>query len=1109
MKRTAASLIALHLAAGMAVAQPALDAGFRSPPASAKPHTWWHWMNGNVSKPGITADLEAMKAAGLGGAQIFNPSEGIPEGPVKYNSPEWRGLVKFAAEEADRLGIELCFHNCAGWSSSGGPWVTPENAMQKVVVSEVKVKGGAAGTAALPQPATVAGYYRDIAVLAFPSAKEESFRIPNIGNKAMYGYEYGIRPSEEPIPAGAAIGKGSIVDLTGKMAADGKLAWGEKDLGAGEWTIVRFGSTPTGAVNAPSPASGRGLEVDKLSSEAFDAFWAGGPGLLLKDLGPLAGKSLNNCLVDSYEVGSQNWTPKMREEFRARRGYDPLPYLLVMTGRAVGDGLESERFLWDLRRTVGDLFADKYYSRFAARCKEAGLLSSTEPYDGPFECTQVARDADIVMGEFWTNGGMSSSCKLAASVAHVYGKTIVGAESYTAFPEVGKWMNTPANLKAVGDLMFTAGVNRDIIHRYAHQPWADVSPGMTMGQWGTHLERTTTWWPQAHAWFEYLARCQYMLQQGRFVADALIFAGDEAPNTPPFREDLKAAGWDYDACGGDILMQAVVKGGRLTLPSGMSYRVLALPDSRFMRPETAAKVRELVEAGATVVGSRPVKSPSLAGQPKADADVAAAAAAVWGDCDGVKVKSRAAGKGQIRCGEDLKETLATVVEGGADFLAAPAASGEKPSTAGGIAWIHRTTSAGEVYFLSNQKPRSVSMTCSFRAEGAPEFWRPEDGRTEPAAVWSVESGRTVVPVRLGPSGSVFVVLRQGAGGEHFASMKAPVDEREAKLPKVVVTKAMYEAVDGAGSADVTGKVRDMIAAGEYGVAATNGNFGDPSYMHVKRLRVEYTVDGAAKTVAIPENGVAHLVDIVIPDRPSAFEWSGAGGDRRLVAFRPGRYEFTDARGGPVAVVAPAAPKAVEVRGPWSVTFEPGRGAPPSAMLPALASLSKSEVPGIRYFSGAAVYTAEFEAAAIGPDLAARLDLGAVRDLAEVSLNGHDLGVWWRPPFSADVTAHLKPGKNTLTVKVTNTWVNRLIGDEQYADDCEWNGITIKAWPKWFDPASPHPLAARPSKERLTFTTWKHWHKDSPLPDSGLLGPVTVEFGARIKVEGSGAKPPSR
>lgn len=1071
------------------LAQPTLEDGFRDPPAVARPHTWWHWMNGNVSRAGITADLEAMKAAGLGGAQIFNPSENIPEGPVAYNSPQWRELVVFAAKEADRLGLELCFHNCAGWSSSGGPWVKPEHAMQTVVFSETKVKGGAKVKVDLPQPRTVAGYYKDIAVLAFPtpaSKAADEYRIPDIANKAMYGYAYGLQPAAPAngLPKGVEIPRDQIVDLTGKQ---------EWDAPEGNWTIVRFGHTPTGAVNAPSPASGRGLEVDKMSREAFDAFWAGGVAPLLKDAGPLVGKSLRNCLVDSYEVGSQNWTPRFREEFKNRRGYDMLPMLLVMTGRVVGGVDESERFLWDLRRTVGDLFADNYYSYFSEKCRQVGMISSVEPYDGPFECTQVARDADIVMGEFWTNGGMSVSCKLASSVAHTFGKPIAGAESFTAFPEVGKWMNTPANLKAVGDLMYTVGINRYIIHRYAHQPWTNVEPGMTMGQWGTHLERTTTWWPQAHAWFDYLARCQFMLQQGRFAADALVLSGEAAPNGTPTHDELKAAGYDYDVCGAEILLKRTsVKDGLLTLDSGMTYRLLVLPDTTFMTPELLAKIKDLVAAGATVVGPRPTRSPSLKGQPAADSAVAALAAELWDDCDGVKVKSHPFGSGAVHSGVSPLEVLHAIAP--PDFGAHLASGGPCQ-----LAWIHRTVGDNDIYFISNQKARALDVVCSFRGIGkSPRLAHAENGKIEDAAVWSFDNSRTAVPIRLEPAGSVFVILSRTTKttptAPTVASIKPPVDEKAPKIPAVVVTKAVYEAVDGAGGVDVTKKVAEIIETGEFAVPASNSLFGDPTYNHVKRLRVEYTVDGTPKNVTAAENTTARLIDVTIPYTPPAYRVRATAKGRELIAFTSGTYTLLDAKGRPSKLDTPTSPAAKLIAGPWSVKFQPGRGAPESIKLDALASLSKHDTPGVRYFSGTATYETTFELGQLPAGVVAELDLGGVRDLAEVSLNGHDLGVWWRPPFAADVTSHLKPGTNTLTIRVTNTWVNRLIGDEQFADDCEWNGITIKAWPKWFDASTTNPLANRPAKDRLTFTTWKHWHKGDQLPDSGLLGPATIRFG---------------
>ncbi|MGE3109118.1 MAG: glycosyl hydrolase [Phycisphaerales bacterium] len=1086
--------------AGLALAQVDLAVGFGNPPDSAKPHTWWHWMNGNVTREGITADLEAMKRIGLGGAQIFNVSEHIPEGPIAYNSDEWRSLVKHAASEAKRLGIELCIHNCAGWSSSGGPWVTPEHAMQTVVTTEMRAIGPARWTGVIPQPTAHkgTGYYRDIAVLAFPTVKDENVRIDDIRAKALYEYKYGLAPTIAPAPAEGTIRRESIVDLTGKLDDDGRLAW---DMPAGEWTILRIGYTPTGAVNAPAPNSGRGLEVDKMSREAFDAYWAGGMEPLLKELGSLAGEkgSLRNVLVDSYEVGCQNWTPRFRDEFNRRRGYDPIVYLPAMSGLIVDTREVSERFLWDMRRTIGDLFADNYYSYFAEVCKNNGLLSSVEPYDGPFECSQVGRDADIVMGEFWVTSGMSYSCKLASSVGHVHGKRIVGAESFTAEPNSGKWLNYPGSVKAVGDLMYTEGINRYIIHRYAHQPWANIEPGMTMGQWGTHFERTTTWWEHGGPeWIAYLTRCQYMLQRGRFVADVLYCAGEAAPNGAPHEIALKRQGYDYDSCGADALAHAAMKDGRIVLPSGMSYAVLVMPDTPFMTPALLETIERLVRDGATVIAPRPTASPSLAGYPQTSQQVAVRGAAIWGDCDGESVKEHAVGKGRIVWGRTVREVLAGMKIEPDCVFSAP--SGLKPSAT----WIHRAEGGTDFYFISNQKPRSEEIECSFRVGGnAPELWHADTGRIEPAPIWREQNGRTIVPIAFDPSGSVFVVFRGPSAARHLTSVKPPPNPDLPRVPKFIVTKARYEAIDGAGGVDVTAKVAALVDAGELAIPATNAMFGDPTYNHVKRLVVEYTRDGAPMQGAADENRTLVLFDLDGPDVPAPYAVRVTpAGEIELRAYRAGAYQVTEPGGSEKTLHISAVPAPIEIKGPWSVSFQRGPGASQSVAFDTLASWTQSADPDIKYYSGTAEYRCQFEVSSeqLGADAAVRLDLGDVRVIAEVTLNGRSLGTWWKPPFVADVTGVARPGKNSLCVRVTNLWVNRLIGDEQFPDDCEWSGIHIKNWPAWFDPASDNPLRNRPTKQRQTFTTWKHWTKDSPLLDSGLLGPVVLRPSAPVIIK---------
>ncbi|HIE08726.1 MAG TPA: glycosyl hydrolase family 43, partial [Armatimonadetes bacterium] len=764
--------------------------GFLWPPKLARPQTWWHWMNGNVTAEGIARDLKEMAWVGLGGAHIFNVSEGIPHGPVKFGSERWLKLVGYAVREAGRLGLELVVHNCAGWSSTGGPWIDPEHAMQMLVWSEVHLRGPRAVDIVLPKPPTKHGFYRDIAVIAFPEVKMTDFspkvkasapgfyaprildgrldteavlpapkpekpqfiefefpkpftarsltiipgegrsdhqgmlqvsedgrnfrtvrkfsiprgfmirpvltlvfepvrgrffrvvftracpgarsirlseveispmlRVENITAKACYlrANRPGLGPFLEAPPE-CSIPKAKVLDLTDKVVMEGpalRLRWRVPE---GSWTVLRLGHTPTGKTNHPAPPEGTGLECDKLSKRGADLHWREHLLEIVKASGPFVGKALKGVLIDSYEVGPQNWTAEFPKEFKERRGYDILPFLPVLTGRVVESLEVSERFLFDFRRTVADLFADNYYGRFAELCRRFGLELYVEPYgNGPFNDLSCGGRADVPMGEFWVRSGWSGSCKLAASIAHTYGKRVVGAEAFTASPPHGAWKNHPYSLKALGDLMFCTGVNRFIFHRFAHQPWPGrrLLPGMTMGPWGFHFEWTQTWWREAPAWIEYLSRCQFLLQQGTFVADICYFVGEDAPNglhahPPPPR------GYDYDCCDKEVLLKLTVRDGRVVAPGGTSYAILVLPNTDRMSPEVARKVAKLVHEGATVYGPKPRRSPSLEGFPGCDEEVRSVADEVWGNCNGRNVKEHRYGKGRVVWGVPLRELL--------------------------------------------------------------------------------------------------------------------------------------------------------------------------------------------------------------------------------------------------------------------------------------------------------------------------------------------------------------------------------------------------------------------------------------------------------------------
>jgi hypothetical protein len=1058
----AAFSIAALCLTGTSYAQDSLQKAFTNPPKSARPHTWWHWMNGNISKEGITADLEAMAKAGIGGAQIFNVDQGIPLGKVSYMSPEWRDAMVHAAKEAKRLGLELCLHNCAGWSSSGGPWIDPAHSMQILTSSATTVAGGARFAGKLSEPPKKAGYYQDIAVLAFRKPKDDAYRIPGIQTKALFS-RGGAALGKITDADGAAIPQTDVVVLS--CAADGSLTW--QAPAGGEWTLLRFGHTSTGKTNHPAPAAGRGLECDKLSREAMDLHWEKGVAPILAAMGPeLVGKSLNNALIDSFEVGTQNWTPKFRQEFQKRRGYDPVPYLPIITGRVIGSAEISERFLWDLRRTASDLYAENYAGRFKELCHKNGLLFSVEPYgDGSFDEMQIGAMADIPMGEFWVSGAAASTIKIAASSAHITGRQIVGAESFTASENEGRWLVEPYGVKALGDRMYTEGLNRCIFHRYAHQPWMNLKPGMTMGPWGMHLERTLTWWDQSSVWLTYLARCQSLLQSGQFVADVLTFSGDDAPGN--LLRPTLPAGFDFDGCDRSILLKAHVDKGQIVLASGARYRVLILPKSSWMLPETLAKLVELSKAGATIVGPLPEKSPSLSGYPACD----------------TKVQKQAANL-KVTPPEDLASVL-----GEPDVIVSKRAP---------LLWIHRRTSDGlDIYFISNQRYANVAATVSFRVNGKqPTLWHGDTGTIENAPIWNTEGSRTSVPLRLGPAESVFVVFGYRRTSDtiaaalfpnrpaatHLVSVTRSGGEGNTKDPVLEIQSAHYEAIDGAGAADVTKVVRELVDTGTFEITADNDTFGDPTSMHAKRLRIVYTVDGKRMEKSVTENQTLSLLGVGSVTELPEYELGKYG----LLAYRPGTYTLTSSDAKQRTQVVSAL-ETETITTPWKVTFPPNLGAPTSITLPTLISWADHENPGVKYFSGSATYTNTFQMEQRSARMLV-LDLGNVKNFAEVQINGKSLPTLWKAPWRVDISDLAKPGENTISIRVTNLWVNRLIGDEQLPDEVVWSGPRgpIKSWPDWLVEGKP-----RPATDRIAFTTWRFWTKDDKPLESGLLGPVRL------------------
>jgi len=1053
-----------------------IQQAFQNPPPAASPWVYWYWMDGAVSREGVTADLEAMKRAGIGGAYLM-PLKDVTDPPmftppVRQLSPEYWAMLRFAFSEADRLGLKFAMHDCDGFATAGGPWITPDLAMQRVVWSETRVTGGGIITTNLALPPTKENYYRDIAVLAFPTPPGESIttrtvvpkvttsvagadaqgladsskrfrsedpcwiqyafdqpftcrsilvkpdglnyqalrltveysddgtnfhslgrfdtprhgwedrdadytfaippttakffrfdhdpagsepgaedldsakwkailkiqglelssapRIPDYEGKSGVVWRRSSRANGGLIPDSACVPLDKIINLKRYLDKTGKLVW---TVPPGDWTILRVGYTPTGHENETA-GGGKGLECDKFNPAAARVQFDGWFGETIRQMGPqLAGRVLKVFHVDSWEAGSQNWSPVFQREFRRRRGYDPTPYLPAFAGIPVGSAEISERFLFDVRQTIDELVNDNFFGTMTALAHKHGCEFSSESVAPTMMSDGMSHYSkpDVAMGEFWLRSpthDKPNDMADAISGGHVYGKNIVQAEAFTELRL--QWDETPALLKPLGDHSFCLGINRFVLHVSMENPWTNRVPGMTLGGVGNFFQRDQTWWDFAGGWMDYLKRCQAMLQQGRPVADVLYFTGEELPSRailPERYSPALPAGYAADSINRDALLRlASVKDGRIVLPGGASYAVLVLPDSPMMSPEVAAKIEKLVKKGATVFGPRPETSIGLDGYPSADEKVWKITSKVWGSGSAKDGRSHFFGHGRVWYGTPLELILQRrgVTP---DFIV----HRQDGSLAPEIEWTHRSTGENEIYFISNQGDSDEALEVSLRAMNKrAELLDPVNGEVRGVGDAVESNGRTILPLRLARHGSMFVVLREPA-----KEQMAPVKNNWADMQPVE-----------------------------------------------------------------------------------------------------------------------------EITGDWQVTFE-SLATNQIVDFPQLASWTERDEPDIHFYSGTAKYTKAFDWNG-GVTNRVWLDLGGVSDIASVLVNGKACGVIWTWPHRVDITEALRMGTNSLEIRVANTWNNRLVGDR---------GL--------------------PPAQRKTWTNAPDRPENARLLPAGLLGPAKL------------------
>jgi hypothetical protein len=1082
--------------------------GFLDPPNGARPRVWWHWMNGNISDQGIELDLEWMHRVGLGGVTIFEGAIDTPQVVPQrliYMTPEWKQAFKTAVTTARGMGMEVAIASSPGWSETGGPWVPAAQGMKKMVWTATRIEGGRTFAGKLAHPPEVDGIFQNFAVAGrrapdgtivtppqfYADSEVIAYKIPD-GDEAQaelnpqvtssggtanvaalsdgdvntvaldlpmgapvsaawvqfdYGrpqtiqavtiaslndavgvfdhesnavppfieagddganfkkvadipfsslvqrtvafaavtaryfrivylaepdgppahdhkitelvLESGARTNEWEQRAGYAnardfyairdphvepqfvVSPGDVIDLTGKMTADGTLDWTPP---TGNWMVLRIGYSLTGHENGPAPAEATGLEVDKLNREYVKNYVDGYLKMYADTVGPenIGRDGISYLLTDSIEVGPQNWTDNILEEFKQRRGYDARPWLPALIGVVIKSTEDTDRFLWDFRRTLGQLIAENHYGEIADDLHSHGMSYYGEAleYHRPSlgDDMEMRSKTDVPMGAMWTWAGSPgpdidyiSDLRGAASVAHIYGQNLVGAESMTSRGPA--WSFSPNSLKKVADLEFALGVNRFEIHESTHQPAPEMAPGLTLGPYGLWFNRNDIWSEEAKPWVTYMARCSYLLQQGHFSADVAYLYGEEGPLTAVFGwkgiEDAPD-GYGFDFVNSDVVLHELsFKDGRLVTPGETSYRLLYLGGrSQRMTLPVLRQIKGLVAQGAVLVGSRPADSPSLADDEK---EFQRVADQLWGRRPAADRPMRKVGKGRVYTGMSANEVLAALgVARDWEY--------SKPEADTTLMFVHRKLDDGDVYFVDNREDRAESVDTTFRVEGkVPELWDPATGATRPTS-YRIANGRTTVPLSLDSYGTAFVVFRAAAAQKTF----------EMPVTHETVIDRLNEALN-----------RD-----------------------------------------------------------------------------------------------------------WSVSFQQGRGVPETVGFNHLVSWTELPLPtsddGVKYYSGTATYSKTIEVPA--DDLAHGahlwLDLGDVREIAEVTVNGADLGILWKTPFKVDGSGEIRPGKNRIEIRVTNLWVNRMIGDQQ-------------------------PWALK----KYVFADFTPYKADSPLLPSGLLGPV--------------------
>jgi hypothetical protein len=686
-------------------------------------------------------------------------------------------------------------------------------------------------------------------------------RINRFEEKSAFAPAGNLLNIKTAVDSSDVVNANEVINITDKLSADGTLNWIAPQ--GGEWRIIRFGYSLLGTINHPASYPATGLEVDKLDPVAVKNYFANYLEQYKNATGSLMGSkgALQYLITDSWEAGAQNWTTNLPAEFQKRRGYSIIPWLPVLTGIIVKSADASEAFLFDFRKTLGEMVVAYHYDALTNILAEYGLKRYSESHeDGRAfigDGMDVKRTAAIPMSALWTPNLVINQndqtrytidIRESASVAHLYGQNLVAAESLTALGVGGfAWAYYPGNLKSSADLELASGVNRFVIHCSPHQPLDNKIPGLGLGPFGQWYTRHETWAEQAKVWNDYLARSSYLLQQGRFAADIVYYHGEDNNITNLFGRKPPAIpeGYDYDFINTDALINVLsVKDGKLIAPDGMSYSVLVLDSSAVkMTLPALRKLRELVKSGATVTGVKPMGTPSLADDPY---EFNTLVNEIW-----------TSSNSKVTVTKPLREVLSSL-------NIPPDFEYTKPQDNSQLLYVHRKLPGGDIYWVNNRNDRNETVKATFRMSGKlPQIWHPETGDMEPAS-YKIENNRTTVLLNLTPNDAVFVVFLSDA--------QKNVVTLPAKTEKEITTmdgswKVMFQAHRGAPDSTTFDRLTSYTENSDAGIKYFSG-----TAIYTKHINLRSNAIMKGTQLWLDLGDVKNLAEVILNGKPLGIVW---------------------------------------------------------------------------------------------------------------------------------------------------------------------------------------------------------------------------------------------